>query len=128
MTTTRVPGERSRHPRSRFRSGRQGSLAPFLAPAVAILVAIGLLPLVSTFDLSFRSFSFILPGRDGEWVGLDNYAALLSDESFKGAIIRTVGFTVAAVFLEVVAGLLLAAALNVTTVAAGCWCRCSSSR
>jgi multiple sugar transport system permease protein len=86
-----------------------------MAPAVAVLVAIGLLPLLSTIDLSFRTFSYILPGRNGEWVGLDNYQALLRDASFLGAVGRTVVFTVAAVFLELVAGLLLAAALNITT-------------
>lgn len=86
-----------------------------MAPAIATLVAIGLLPLLSTIDLSFRSFSYILPGRNGEWVGLDNYAALLRDASFWGAVMRTVVFTTAAVFLELVVGLLLAAALNITT-------------
>ena len=101
--------------RFRRRQNRQGSLAPYLAPAVAILVAIGLFPLIQTINLSFRSFSYILPGRDGQWVGLENYAALLADESFKGAIVRTVVFTGSAVFLELLAGLLLAAALNITT-------------
>jgi multiple sugar transport system permease protein len=86
-----------------------------MAPAVAVLVAIGLLPLLSTIDLSFRSFSYILPARNGAWVGLDNYAALLRDASFWGAVGRTVVFTCSAVFLELVVGLLLAAALNITT-------------
>ena len=85
---------------------------PFMAPAIAVLVAIGLFPLAYTINLSFRSFSYILPGKTGQWVGLDNYAALLADSSFLGAVGRTVLFTLAAVFLELLFGLLLAAGMN----------------
>lgn len=116
MTRIEVPGISS--PGTRFgfrRPRRQSATWPYLAPAVATLVAIGLFPLIQTFNLSFRSFSYILPGRKGQWIGLENYQALLQDPSFLGAVGRTVVFTTSAVFLELLVGLLLAAALNITT-------------
>jgi multiple sugar transport system permease protein len=116
MTRIEVPGVSS--PGTRFgwrRPRRQSATWPYLAPAIATLLAIGLYPLIQTFNLSFRSFSYILPGRKGQWVGLDNYQALLQDPSFLGAVGRTIVFTSAAVFLELLVGLLLAAALNITT-------------
>lgn len=115
MTAIGVP-EASASGTRRWRPVRsrslRSSLVPFIAPAIAVLVAIVLFPLAYTIDLSFRSFSYILPGRTGQWVGLDNYAALLTDASFLGAVGRTVVFTASAVFLELLFGLLLAATMT----------------
>ncbi len=85
---------------------------PFMAPAIAVLAAIGLFPLAYTVNLSFRSFSYILPNKTGQWIGLDNYASLLADPSFLGAVGRTVIFTLAAVLLELLFGLLLASGMS----------------
>ena len=87
---------------------------PFLAPAVVVLLVVGVVPLITALQLSFTSFSYVLPGRTGQWVGTDNYASLLTNASFIGAIVRTIIFTVSAVLLELVIGLLLAAGLNAT--------------
>lgn len=87
---------------------------PFLAPAVGVLALIGLIPLVYAIQLSLTSFSFILPDRTGQWVGLDNYASLATNAGFLSAVVRTGLFTGAAVFLELMFGLLLAAGLNAT--------------
>lgn len=87
---------------------------PFLLPAVVVLLLVGIVPLVTAFQLSLTSFSYVLPGRTGQFVGVDNYASLLSNAAFLGAIGRTVMFTVAAVVLELTIGLLLAAGLNST--------------
>lgn len=115
MKLERIPGRRVSGIRRRGpRSGLRGSLGPFIAPAVAVLTAIGLFPLAYTIDLSFRSFSYILPGRSGQWIGLDNYSALLGDASFLSAVGRTIIFTIVAVALELLVGLLLAAGLNLT--------------
>jgi multiple sugar transport system permease protein len=64
--------------------------------------------------MSFTSFSYVLPGRTGQFVGADNYTNLLSNGAFLGAILRTIVFTVSAVLLELLAGLLLASGLNAT--------------
>jgi multiple sugar transport system permease protein len=104
---------------SRRRGRRVGSWLPFLAPAVVVLLLVGIVPLVTALQLSFTSFSYVLPGRTGQWVGTDNYTNLLSNAAFIGAIVRTVFFTVSAVLLELVIGLLLATGLNATGRAHG---------
>lgn len=91
-----------------------GSWLWFVAPAVAVLLCIGLVPLVTAFGLSLTSFSLILPDRTGQFIGAENYVSLLSNEAFLGAILRTAVFTVAAVLLELAAGLALASALSAT--------------
>lgn len=105
-----APGADSR----RRRGSRTGSWAPFLAPAVIVLALIGLVPLIYAFQLSLTSYSFILPGKTGQFVGLENYTSLVSNAAFLGAVLRTAIFTGTAVFLELTVGLLLAAGLNAT--------------
>ena len=100
--------------RPRRRRGFNDQWAPFLTPAVLVLMLIGIVPLAYAIQLSLTSYSFILPGRTGQWVGLDNYASLLSNAGFLGAIGRTAIFTASAVTLELTFGLLLAAGLNAT--------------
>lgn len=100
------------NPRRRRRRGSQW--LPFLAPAVVVLVLVGIVPLVTALQLSVTSFSYVLPGRTGQFVGAANYASLLSNGAFLGAIGRTLIFTVSAVILELTVGLLLAAGLNST--------------
>ena len=99
---------RSRRPR------RVSPWLPFLAPAVVVLLVVGVVPLVTALQMSFTSFSYVLPGRTGQWVGTDNYASLLGNEAFLGAIVRTAVFTFSAVLLELTVGLLLATGLNAT--------------
>jgi multiple sugar transport system permease protein len=96
------------------RRGTTGGWLPYLAPALIILVAIGVVPLISSVRLSLTSYSFVLPGRTGQFVGLENYEALASSAGFWAAIGRTALFTIAATLLELVIGLLLAAGLNST--------------
>ena len=66
-------------------------LAPYLlvAPAVLVIVALRLYPLVLGVNFSFTGDG----DRDGTAVGLDNYAALFDDPLFLGAL-RNVGLLV----------------------------------
>jgi len=106
-------------PDSRPRRRRISPWLPFLAPAVVVLLVVGIVPLVTALQLSFTSFSYVLPGRTGQWVGAENYTSLLGNAAFLGAIVRTITFTISAVLLELVIGLLLASALNATGRAHG---------
>jgi multiple sugar transport system permease protein len=99
---------------SRRRGRRVSSWLPFLAPAVVVLLLVGVVPLVTALQMSFTSFSYVLPGRTGQWIGTENYTSLLGNGAFLGAIVRTIGFTVSAVVLELAVGLLLATGLNAT--------------
>lgn len=93
---------------------RTGSWVPFLAPAVLVVLAVGVGPVLYAIQLSLTSFSFVLPDRTGQWVGLENYASLATDAGFLAAVGRTAIFTGAAVTLELMVGLLLAAGLHAT--------------
>ncbi|WP_259616627.1 carbohydrate ABC transporter permease [Paenibacillus doosanensis] len=79
----------------------------FIMPAALFIVLIIAFPLAYTVHISFYewSMSAITPPR---WVGLDNYAALLADERFWGSVWRTFYFTVPAIVLETVLGVLIA--------------------
>ena len=99
---------RSRRPR------RVSPWLPFLAPAVIVLLLVGVVPLVTALQMSLTSFSYVLPGRTGQWIGADNYASLLGNAAFLGAIVRTAVFTFSAVLLELTVGLFLASGLNAT--------------
>ncbi len=91
-----------------------GQWAPFLVPALVVVAVIGIVPVAYSIQLSLTSYSFVLPGRTGQWVGLDNYASLASNAGFLSAVARTALFTGSAVILELTVGLLLAAGLNAT--------------
>ena len=99
---------------SRRRRRVTSQWAPFLLPAVVVVAAIGVLPVVYSLQLSLTSYSFVLPNRTGQWVGLENYASLATNAGFLSAVGRTAAFTGSAVLLELTVGLLLAAGLNAT--------------
>ncbi|GIV78997.1 sugar ABC transporter permease [Litorilinea aerophila] len=84
----------------------------WLLVAPALLVVIGMVgyPFVEAIRISFTDRMI---GRGpGEWVGLANYRFILGWPEFGQMVARTVAFTIAAVFLKTVVGLILATALN----------------
>ena len=84
----------------------------FRAPAVVLLLAIVVYPLFRSVQLSFESYSPLLPGRTGQWVGLQNYRQLTHDPALRGAILRVAVFTFCAVVLEFAFGLIFALLLS----------------
>lgn len=81
-----------------------------IAPTVLILTAVIVYPLVSAIYLSF--FSIYTPTLKGGWVGLDNYASILSGKSFWFSLWTTVIWTIGTLFLQVVFGVGMALLLN----------------
>lgn len=78
----------------------------------ALLVVLGMVgyPFLEAIRISFTDRMI---GRGpGEFVGLKNYIYILQWPEFTKMVIRTVAFTIAAVFLKTVVGLILATALN----------------
>lgn len=78
----------------------------------ALLVVVGMVgyPFLEAIRISFTDRAI---GRGpGRWVGLANYEYILGWPEFGDMVIRTLLFTVAAVFLKTVVGLILATALN----------------
>ena len=78
----------------------------FVAPAVGILLAIGLFPFLWSVVVSFQNLSGA--NRAGEFTGLANYVRLFEDGRLWGAIGRTLTITAVALPLELVFGLLMA--------------------
>ena len=68
----------------------------FLAPLAAVLIAVAVFPILYSFYISLYSIKLTRPQRT-PFVGLDNYAAVLSDPQFWGAVERTAIFSVLAV-------------------------------
>lgn len=85
-----------------------------IAPTVLIFCAVILYPLVSAIYLSL--FSIYTPTLDGNWVGLDNYQALLASGRFWNALANTVIWTVGTLVLQIVCGVGVALLLNQSIV------------
>jgi multiple sugar transport system permease protein len=86
-------------------TGRAGRW--FLLPGLVFLFAIDFIPLGYSAWVSFYNWWLIRP-RDTRFIGLANYTRLADDPEFTRAVVVTTLFTLGAVLLEFLAGLLLA--------------------
>lgn len=82
------------------------SALAFMAPAVLVLVAIFVYPLVYSFWISLQRWSLISGVQ--RWTGLGNYVAIFSDPMLPGTIRVTLVYSALSVSLELIFGLLLA--------------------
>lgn len=82
-----------------------------LAPATVLLLGLTLIPFLVGLGFSFTSYNLATPD-DVRFVGLDNYARLLTSEDFLTALRTTVLFTVLAVAIQLVLGVGIAALLH----------------
>src|SRR5919201_3858443 len=91
--------------RPRRRRRRGGRAEPFLwiAPALAVVVFVFGYSIVDLIRSSLQD--------QGQWVGLDNFTAVLSDPVFRTAIVHNLRLLVVAVPVLVVLALLLAVLL-----------------
>jgi multiple sugar transport system permease protein len=87
-----------------------------IAPAVVIILAIAVYPVIYAILLSFQ---FVTPTQPAQWVGLENYSTMFADPDFHSALLNTVVFTVVSVSLELTFGMAIALALNRSFVARG---------
>jgi multiple sugar transport system permease protein len=81
----------------------------FVLPCVALLLGVGIFPLLYSLGVSF--FDWTIQRRGVSFIGLQNYAAALGDARMWGALGHTLVFMVVAVALELVIGLGLAQTL-----------------
>jgi multiple sugar transport system permease protein/N,N'-diacetylchitobiose transport system permease protein len=94
-----------------MRSSEGGFALAVSAPALLIVFGVVLFPLVTTFAYSFMNIELTSANR-GDFVGLANYAQVLSSAAFWAALWRTVYFTLTSTALETVLGLFIALLLN----------------
>jgi len=81
----------------------------FIGPAMVIVVGLSIFPAVWSFILSFQKWDGF---SEPEFVGTANYTRLVSDQAFWDAVRHTAVYTFLFVPTSVLAGLLLAVALN----------------
>src|SRR5688572_20698461 len=79
-----------------------------VAPAVLLIVALSIYPLIYSLALSFRRWDLQARNESYPWIGLGNYRDALSDDRVWGALQNTLVILVAAVALEFLLGFGLA--------------------
>ena len=82
-----------------------------LAPTLAVVAFVALIPLVETVRFSFTD-ARLASSRPTSWVGLENYLDLARDPAFRDSVLLTVKFTAITVVFEFVLGLLIALVVN----------------
>lgn len=82
-----------------------------VAPALLITALLGIYPMIRTMILSFQSYDLLSEERN-QWVGLENYREIMSDDRFIQTVLQTVVFTFLAIFFVVVLALFLAQVVN----------------
>lgn len=82
----------------------------YTLPAVIFVLLMMLFPIIYTLRISFFewSMSAVTPPK---WVGLDNYIALLKDTRFWHSVGSTFYFTIVALSVEVILGIIIAVLL-----------------
>ena len=92
----------------RRRTGRW-TAAAFLAPLIVYLLVFYAYPLYRNIDLSLHDYTprAFIQG-DAEFTGLENYRAILSDDTFLRALRNTAVFTLASIAAQYAIGLALA--------------------
>jgi multiple sugar transport system permease protein len=83
-----------------------------VAPVVILLLAVTAYPLVYNLWNSFRSYNLSVAGGTHPFVGVKNYTRMFGSSEWVSALLRTVAFTGASVFLEAIAALALALMLH----------------
>ncbi|WP_433373692.1 carbohydrate ABC transporter permease [Actinoplanes sp. CA-142083] len=84
--------------------------APLL-PALIFAIVITQIPFLYTLYLSTLSWNALKPGKR-EFIGLENYATVLTDERLRAALVNTVILTAGAVIFSMILGLVLALLLD----------------
>jgi ABC-type sugar transport system permease subunit len=92
---------------------REARLAWLLvAPGLAMIVVLALVPLAYTFWESLHVHDLRMPWRGYPFVGTANYVEAAGDPRFIGSMLHTLFFTATSVTLEIVLGTVLALALH----------------
>lgn len=89
-----------------------------IAPAAIVMLAVTAYPIVYSFWLSLQRYDLRFPA-EREFVGLDNYVAVLSNSYWWTAFGTTMFLTVVSVAIELVLGMALALIMHRTLVGRG---------
>lgn len=98
-------------PRRRRKSSSVWAWA-LLVPSLALVTALIAYPLATGISLSLHSVVLNRPGLGRPFVGLENFARLLADETVRTALVNTVFYVVIGVITQLLLGLGAAVLLN----------------
>ncbi|MDG4648725.1 sugar ABC transporter permease [Roseibacterium sp. SDUM158017] len=84
----------------------------FVAPTIALLLAINIFPLIWTIRLSFTDYRVNRPNNEVEFIGLRNYERILTDPDIWATMQATAHFLFWTLFFQVVIGFALAWLIN----------------
>src|SRR6476660_3773160 len=84
----------------------------FVAPTIALLLAINIFPLIWMIRLSFTNLNLSMSYLPLRFVGLDNFDDILTDEDVWARLQTTASFVICSVALQVVIGFGLALLIN----------------
>lgn len=84
----------------------------FVTPSILILLAINIFPLIWTIYLSFTNYRANRPGRAIEWVGIENYARILTDSDIWHTLQVTAQFVSVTMIIQIGFGFGLALLIN----------------
>ena len=111
-SVTRAPKAKS-SPAWRERGLSDRSIAwLFVAPTIALLLAINIFPLIWMIRLSFTSLNLSMSYLPLRFVGLDNFRDILTDEDVWARLQTTARFVICSVMLQVIVGFGLALLIN----------------
>jgi len=107
-TEIAVPGPRAANPWVSWRLGPSAAGAAFVAPALVVLLAMNVLPLLWSLGMSFQRFRADRPHTPPRAVGLGNYLDLFSDDAIWERVRHTGVLMASSVLVQVIVGGLLA--------------------
>lgn len=114
--TTVSPEHAPHHGARRIRGQRAEGIVGWvmLAPAAVLIITFLLVPIGLTFGLAFTNARLVSP-EPARFVGVDNFAALFSDDTFWASLRNTIIFTAVIVPLQSGLALVLAVLVNSRT-------------
>ncbi|HJQ86270.1 MAG TPA: sugar ABC transporter permease [Propionibacteriaceae bacterium] len=88
---------------------RKREFALLVAPSMIVMFGLLVIPLYRTMVWSFQQVEY---GSPGEFIGLENYTAALTDPRFHRAVLFTIGLTLIVTAALVVLGYIIATLIN----------------
>jgi multiple sugar transport system permease protein len=86
---------------------------PFVAPAVLVLLVIGIYPLLFSIWISLHTYVITMPHLGRDFIGLANYKTVLIDSLFHKALVKTLVYALLTLPFEVAGGVALSLLLHV---------------
>ena len=117
-SATVSPVRRAAVPGSRVPGARHATLYLFLLPFAVLTALFGIWPIIESIRVAFTDSGTALSDSP-EYVGFDNFVAVVSDPAFLPSLTRTLAYTFASVALNLLASLALALLLSNRALARG---------